>query len=339
MRLKIGLYIATTFHAADDMPTQTNHLVEQVRHAKANGFASLWAGQHFLTNPLQMVQPVPLLARLLPEADGMMIGPNILVLPILNPVAVAEESLTMDLLSGGHYTLGIGLGYRDEEYAAFNIRKNERTARLEEAIHVIRRLWNEAQVSHQGQYYTVPNAGVGLRPIRPGGPPIWIAASAEPAIERAARLGDAWLITFYTSITLLKDQIAFYRDCLRLAGKPEPDDMPILKECYVGTSNKTALDECQGPLQVKYNAYASWGQDKFLPKGERFDQPFEDFVQDRFLIGDIAFVRDEIQRYCETLGVNHFILRVHWPGLDQSKVLRTIDLIGKYVIPTLPVNV
>jgi alkanesulfonate monooxygenase SsuD/methylene tetrahydromethanopterin reductase-like flavin-dependent oxidoreductase (luciferase family) len=317
------------------MPAQVNNMVEQVRRARANGFVSLWAAQHFMTRPLQMLQPLPLLARLLPEAEGMQIGPNILVLPVLNPVAVAEEGLTLDLLSGGRYVLGIGLGYREEEYTAFNVKKSERAGRMEEAIHVIRRLWTEPTVAHDGQYYQVPNMGLGLRPIHPGGPPIWVAASTEPAIERAARLGDAWLITFYPSLTLLKDQMRFYRASLKGAGKAEPADMPILKECYVGASHKTALDECRGPLQVKYNAYASWGQDKFLPENERFDQPFEAFVKDRFLIGDAAFVRDEIQRYYETLGVNHFMLRMHWPGLEQDKVLGSIERIGHHIVPQL----
>jgi alkanesulfonate monooxygenase SsuD/methylene tetrahydromethanopterin reductase-like flavin-dependent oxidoreductase (luciferase family) len=335
MTIKVGLYLATAFPETDNMPLQVNNMIEQTRLARANGFVSLWAAQHFMTKPLQMLQPLQLLARLLPEAEGMQIGPNILVMPVLNPVAVAEEALTMDLLSGGNYVLGIGLGYRDEEYTAFNVKKNERAGRMEEAIHIIRRLFTEPTVEHQGKYYTVPNMGLGLRPIHPGGPPIWVAASTDPAIERVARMGDAWLITFYPSLSLLKEQMKFYRDSLAKAGKSEPADMPILKECYVGSSYKTALDECRGPLQVKYNAYASWGQDKFLPENERFNQPFEEFVKDRFLIGDAAFVKDEIQRYNEELGVNHFMLRMHWPGLEQSKVLGSIERIGQHIVPHL----
>lgn len=332
MTIKLGLYIATAFPAGDSMSKQLGNIIEQTRRAKANGFVSLWAAQHFLSQPLQMIQPLQLLARLIPEAEGMTMGPNILILPLLNPVLVAEESLTMDLLSGGNYVLGIGLGYRDEEYAAFGVRKAERAKRMEEAIHVIRRLWTEEVITHEGQYYSVPNMGLGMRPLRPGGVPIWIAANVDSAIERVARLGDAWLITFYPSLSLLKTQMQLYRAALKAAGKPEPTDMPILKECYVSTSHRTALDECRGPLQVKYNAYASWGQDKFMPESERFDQPFEEFVKDRFIIGDPVFVREEIQRYHEELGVNHFMMRCHWPGLEQDKVLRTIDLLGAHVV-------
>jgi alkanesulfonate monooxygenase SsuD/methylene tetrahydromethanopterin reductase-like flavin-dependent oxidoreductase (luciferase family) len=333
MTLKFGLYVATTFPADTHLPTEINHIIQQVRLAKANGFVSLWAAQHFLTAPLQMVQPLQLLARLLGEAEGMMVGPNILILPVLNPVQVAAEAVTMDALSGGKYVLGVGLGYRDEEYTAFGVQRSERVGRMTEAIHLIRRLFTEPTVTHEGKYYTVPGVGLGLKPVHPGGPPIWIAASSDPAIERAARIGDAWLITFYPSLSLLREQMALYKRTLADAGKPIPDDMPILKECYVSTSHKNALDECRGPLQVKYDAYASWGQDKFLPENERFQMPFDEFVKDRFLIGDADFVRDEIHRYHEELGVNHFMLRVHWPGLEQGKVLRTIELLGEHVVP------
>lgn len=98
-----------------------------------------------------MIQPMPLLARLLPEAEGMTVGPNILVLPLLNPVHVAEEAATMDLLSGGRYVLGVGLGYRDEEFGALGVPKVERVGRLTEAVEVVRKLWREDRVSHQGR--------------------------------------------------------------------------------------------------------------------------------------------------------------------------------------------
>ena len=87
--------------------------------------------------------------------------------------------------------------------------------------------------------------------------------------------------------------------------------------------------------ETKYAAYAAWGQDKFLPEDEKFNQPFEQLKTDRFIIGDPVFVRDELQRYYEVLGVNHFILRMHWPGLPQDNLLRSIDLLGEKVLPFL----
>ena len=92
---------------------------------------------------MQMLAPIPMLAYLLREAEGMTIGPNILIMPLLNPVHVAEDAVTLDLLSGGRYVLGIGIGYREAEFDAFGIPLKERVPRLNESIEIMRRLWTE----------------------------------------------------------------------------------------------------------------------------------------------------------------------------------------------------
>ncbi len=102
-----------------------------------------------------MLQIVPMMAYLAPHAEGMQIGPNILILPLLNPVQVAEESATLDVLTGGNYVLGVGLGYREGEFTAFNMSLKERAPRLEESIALMRRLWTEDKVTHKGRFYQV----------------------------------------------------------------------------------------------------------------------------------------------------------------------------------------
>ncbi len=333
--MKLGLYLCNHFSAEDSMAARLEGLVAQTRLAREAGFASLWAPNHFLTNPLQMIQAIPLLARMAPEAEGMTIGPNVLILPMLNPMKVAEEAASMDLLTGGRFVLGVGLGYREGEFVAAGVARSERVSRLEEGIEVIRRLWSEEIVTHRGKHFTIEEMGLGLKPLQRPGPPIMVAASVEPAIRRAARIGDAWLITSYPSGRILKGQMGAYREALAAAGKEMPADAPIIRECYVSPNHGAALEECRGPLAYKYASYASWGQDKFLPESERFDQPFEKFVQDRFIIGDPSYCREEILRYRESLGVTHFIMRVQWPGLEQEKALRSIELLGREVLPRL----
>src|SRR5271168_592264 len=117
--MKVGLFINTQFPEGDSVAARIPELVEQVRVARDAGFASVLFPHHYLTAPLQMLQITPLMAYLLPEARGMTIGGNILLLPLLNPVHVAEESATLDVLSGGKFILGVGLGYRPGEFAAF----------------------------------------------------------------------------------------------------------------------------------------------------------------------------------------------------------------------------
>lgn len=278
---------------------------------------------------MQMLQPVPLLARLIPESGQMMLGPNILVMPVLNPVLVAEEAATIDVMSGGRYILGVGLGYRDEEFEMAGIKKSSRVSRFTEGLDIVRQIWSQDMVTFEGQHYKLSNIGTSLKPLQKNGCPIWIAAVVDKAIERAALIGDVWLSTFYPTRDTLTRQMDLYRSVRKESGLAEATDYPVLRECYVGADTETALQECQASLQYKYAAYHSWGQDKILSDEDRFDQPFDEFKENRFIIGDVDHVRDELQRYRDEIGVDHFVMRMQWPGLAQDLVLRSIDRLAE----------
>jgi alkanesulfonate monooxygenase SsuD/methylene tetrahydromethanopterin reductase-like flavin-dependent oxidoreductase (luciferase family) len=327
--MKVGLYIGTQFTSGIDVAAALKEMKQQVRLARQSGFSSVWVPHHYLTHPMQMLAPIPMLSYLLREAEGMTIGPNILIMPLLNPVHVAEDAVTLDLLSGGRYVLGIGVGYRDAEFQTFNVPLKERAQRMNESIEIMRRLWIEDKVTYNGKIFQIKDQGIGLKPLRKGGPPIWLAAVVDAAVKRAAQLGDAWLITNFAHLSVLVPQMSMYRKLLAEAKKEFPAEAPITRECYIGTTRAKALEECKAALQYKYGAYSSWGLDKQSKGAESFEQPFEEFVEDRFIVGDKAFVKDEIQRYRTLLGVNHFIMRVQWPGLEQAKALRTISALGE----------
>ncbi len=321
--MKVGLFINTQFPEGFSLAERVPEMVAQVRAAREAGFASLWFPHHWLTHPLQMLQITPVMGYVAAHAHGMTIGPNILILPPLNPVHVAEEAATLDVLTGGNYILGVGLGYRQPEFDAFGISLSERAPRFNESITLMRRLWTEERVSHKGRFYTVSDAGIGVKPVRPGGPPLYIAGQAEVSVRRAARIGDAWLIVNTSGLGRVVPLMQTYRAALKEYGRM-PLDFPITVECYVGARHATAHEECRGPLEYKYNAYASWGLQSRTTQGS-----FEDFARDRFIIGDKGSVRDEIARYRELLGVDHFIMRCQWPGLPQERVLSSIRRLGE----------
>jgi alkanesulfonate monooxygenase SsuD/methylene tetrahydromethanopterin reductase-like flavin-dependent oxidoreductase (luciferase family) len=320
--MKVGLFINTQFPQGYNVAERVPEMIEQVRAARDAGFASLWFPHHWLTHPMQMLQLTPVMSYLAAHAGGMTIGPNILILPPLNPMHVAEEAATLDVLTGGNYILGIGLGYRQPEFDAFGIPLSERAPRFNEAIGLMRRLWTEDRVDHHGRFYTVNDAGISVKPVRPGGPPLYIAAQAEVPVKRAARVGDAWLIVNIRGISNLVPLMQTYRAALKEYGRT-PIEYPITVECYVGERHATAHEECREPLEFKYNAYAAWGME------HTGSVSFEDFARDRFIIGDKVSVKEEIARYREVLGVDHFIMRCQWPGLPQEQALGSIKRLGE----------
>lgn len=320
--MKVGLFINTQYAASVNVAQQVPAILEQVRAARDAGFASLWFPHHWLTHPMQMLQLTPLMAYVAAHAGDMTIGPNILILPPLNPMHVAEEAATLDVLTGGKFILGVGLGYRQPEFDAFGVPLSERAPRFNEAIPLMRRLWTEDRVNHRGRFHTVNDAGISVKPVRPGGPPVYIAAQAETPVKRAARIGDAWLIVNIRGIQNLIPLMQTYRAALKEYGRT-PIEYPITVECYVGARHATAHEECRGPLEFKYSAYAAWGME------HSSSGSFEDFARDRFIIGDRASVKEEIARYRELLGVDHFIMRCGWPGLPQEQTLASIQRLGE----------
>jgi alkanesulfonate monooxygenase SsuD/methylene tetrahydromethanopterin reductase-like flavin-dependent oxidoreductase (luciferase family) len=322
--MKLGLFVNTQFPPGVDLAARIPELVAQVGAARDAGFASLWFPHHWLTQPLQMLQIGPLMGYLAAHAQGMTIGPNILILPPLNPVHVAEEAATFDVLTGGNYILGVGLGYRRPEFDAFGIPLAERAPRFNESIALMRRLWTEERVSHRGRFYAVDDAGLGVRPVRPGGPPLYIAGQAAVSVRRAARIGDAWLIVNSGGLGTVLPLMQTYRAALTEYGRT-PLEFPITLECHVGAGHASAFEECRGPLEYKYAAYAAWG----LADQDGAPTDFRVFARDRFVIGDRVSVKEEIARYRELLGVDHFIMRCQWPGLPQQLALASIRRLGE----------
>src|SRR5262245_2872487 len=333
--MKFGLIVSKQHPRGVSMVERFREHVDQVKAARDAGFDLIVMGQHYLSTPFQELQTMPSLARLAAESGNMRIGATVLLLPLLNPVDVAEQVATLDVITEGRFVFGVGLGYRDEEFEAFGVVGKERVPRFVESLELIKRLWREDEVTHQGRYFHLGRARMSLRPVQTPHPPIWFAANNDGAVERAARMADAWVINPHAKLAVLERQMALYRRALQSAGKPMPAELPIIKELYVAPDRRTAFQECRPFLEAKYKAYGSWGQDKALPEGESFDVAFEELVRDRFIIGDPDDCVRELERHREALGANSIIHRIQWPGMAQAKVLRTIELLAKRVIPAV----
>jgi alkanesulfonate monooxygenase SsuD/methylene tetrahydromethanopterin reductase-like flavin-dependent oxidoreductase (luciferase family) len=330
--MRFGLLLNTQFPPGESASNRLEGLLDQVRAARDNGLHSVWVSQHYLATPFQMLQQVPVLGRMAAEAGSMLIGTNIFLLPIHNPVYVAEQVATLDVISGGRFIFGCGLGYRPEEFTAFDVEMKVRVSRFLEVLQVARRLWTEREVTHEGRHFRLHRAVLTLKPVQQPHPPVWIAASGDPAVERAARYGDAWLINPRASLPTIERQMGLYRRTLQAAGRPFPSDAPILKEFRIAGTRRAAMEESRPYLEPKYRAYADWGLDKPMPKEESLSVPFEHLARDRFILGTAGECRDDIERHARTLGVNHFIFRVQWPGMLQEDALGQIAQLGREVV-------
>jgi alkanesulfonate monooxygenase SsuD/methylene tetrahydromethanopterin reductase-like flavin-dependent oxidoreductase (luciferase family) len=146
-------------------------------------------------------------------------------------------------------------------------------------------------------------------------------------------LGCAWLLNPHATLTTLERQMQVYKAALVRAGKSVPADVPIIKELHVAKTREEAIKVAQPYLEGKYQAYADWGQDKALPGQESFRVPFEDLARDRFILGSVEDVIQQLEEHQRRLGITHFIFRIWWPGMEAYHAYRVIELMGEHVIP------
>ncbi len=160
---------------------------------------SLWTGGHIAsTNP--STEALMSLARLSAVTERVKLGTSILLLPLYPPAIVAKQIADLDRAAEGRLILGVGVGGEyPQEFRACQVAVTERGRRTDEAIGLLRRLWTATEITHQGRFYSMEDVKVHPAPVQPGGPPIVVAGRKEPAMKRAALLGDGWMPYLYSA--------------------------------------------------------------------------------------------------------------------------------------------
>jgi alkanesulfonate monooxygenase SsuD/methylene tetrahydromethanopterin reductase-like flavin-dependent oxidoreductase (luciferase family) len=333
--MRFGLLMTNQHPASMRLVERFPETIERVRLARELGFDLIVLGQHFLATEFQMIQPAIAAARLAAETGPMRIGITIYLLPLLNPVAVAEEAASLDVVTGGRFIFGIGLGYRDVEDQAFGLRKGERVPRLLKHLEVVKQLWAGEAVSFDSPYCRLDGARLLLRTVQQPHPPIWVAANNDLAVERAAEIGDAWVINPHATLQTISRQMELYRAALSRVGKPFPAELPMMREMCVAETHEQAVRLAQPYLEQKYKAYVQWGQHRALPGDDDMTQAFEGLARDRFILGDPGECAAEIQRCVEATGATTMLFRLHWPGMPHEFIAKSMRLLAEKVRPIL----
>lgn len=332
--IEFGLIIRGHFAREDDLTRRFEEMLEQARLADQLGFASLTKSSHYADYPLQDLQQLPFLARVMAEAPRLRLNAGIVLLSLHKPLDIAEQLATIDVMSGGRLIFGAALGYREVEFKAFGTTQKDRVPRFEENLRAIKRLWTEERVTMAGSHFALDDAAISVKPLQKPHPPIWIGANADPAIRRAARLGDCWYVNPHNRIDTIERQTEVYRRALDDAGKPFPAEFPIRREVFVAATRDEALRLCGPALAGKYKVYHDWGQDKAMPEGDNdLSLDFDDLARDRFLIGTPDEVAEQVLHLHRRTGVNHIVANVQWAGMPHEVACDAIRMLAEEVFP------
>ncbi len=214
-KLRFGLWYAFRNPEAwrRPFPEIYAEVFEQIEWAEHRGFDDVWLTEHHFCEDGHAPSILPLAAAVAARTKRIRIGTGVLLLPLHNPVRVAEDGATIDIISNGRFELGVGVGYRPQEFPALGARREERATRTDEGLEIIRRLWAGETLSFSGRHHQFENVKLEPMPVQEP-PPIWVGGFAPASVRRAARLGDGYLGTADDG-TLT----ALYREELAKAGK------------------------------------------------------------------------------------------------------------------------
>ena len=333
--MKFGLY------SSIDNPPRGEHLERSIDEviaeaplAESLGFDSCFFGEHhqdkdgFLPSPLIVATAVAARTRTL------RVGTSVILLPLHHPVHVAEDVITLDLVSKGRVILGVGIGYQPGDFEAFAVPMEDRLARFEESVEILRLCWAGETFSFRGKHYTLTDVRITPRPYQKPGPPLWIGASVPAAARRAGRVADGFVGTPSTGIDNASSLATIYRNAAREAGRvPQVIQM---RDAWVATTRAEA-DRVYGPhVMTAYKYYFDNRLAEFrtLPAGTPFT--LDQLAPDRLVLGDPDTCVREFQRWQKATGADYFLLRLrhaHSGGPPHEKIMEAITLFGERVLP------
>jgi alkanesulfonate monooxygenase SsuD/methylene tetrahydromethanopterin reductase-like flavin-dependent oxidoreductase (luciferase family) len=311
-------------------------MLEQAVAAEELGFDSIFLNEHhpFDRTEELWLQPLPALAGLASRTRRISLGTNILVLPLYHPIRIAEDVGMIHAMSGGRFILGVAIGYKAEEFAAFGLTVRQRVGRFEEQVDVIRRLWREPHVSFKGRHFSFEDVSLPVQTFSQPAPPMWIGAEVEPAIVRAARLGDAWLPADTESIGQLKHDYGVYQRSLREHQRSfDALERPLMRETFVLEDPREAAVTFAPFVLQKYREYWRQGAPQLRAEFASDTFTFDELRRERFIVGSPEDAIAQVRQHERELGITHMIFRVQKKDMPHRHVLRVLRVLGEQVIP------
>jgi alkanesulfonate monooxygenase SsuD/methylene tetrahydromethanopterin reductase-like flavin-dependent oxidoreductase (luciferase family) len=307
--------------------------LEEAIYGEALGFDSVWLEEHHSIRDHYWPAPLIALAGIATRTSRILLGTDVVVLPLYQPVRAAEDIALLDIMSAGRVIFGAAIGYRQPEFELYGIGLGDRGARYVEMLKIMRALWSQEQVEHHGHFYQVVGA-IEPRPTRP--PPIWLGGWGPLSLKRAAELGDAWVPGPTANLDKLLDAQQQYRACLAAAGKdPTATPSPLTREVVIAATSAQAWELADRYLMVNYrDEYGGgWNHPLIGSQDKTPVHQLEALGHDRFIIGNPDECVAKIRRFVETFGVDHLICRLYFPGMPHEHIMRELKLLADEVFP------
>jgi alkanesulfonate monooxygenase SsuD/methylene tetrahydromethanopterin reductase-like flavin-dependent oxidoreductase (luciferase family) len=307
-----------------------SEILDQIAWGENHGFDDVWLSEHHFIEDGYLPSMLPAAAAIAARTRKIRIPLGVLLMPFHNPVRLAEDIAVVDAISGGRFELGVGVGYKLEEFEGFNVAFKERGARTNEALQIIRRLLDGETLTFKGKFFEVNRVKLTPEPIQ-ARLPIWIGGFTPPALRRAARYGDG-----FTAPDASRRVYDAYVAELNNQGKPTDNVMFAGGIRWLICSNDPDKTFAEAADHIIYqsNNYTAWAE-----KAGQNRNPV--YIRDHahlretgtFKVADPDTCVKLIRAYLEKVALTHYYSWTLPPGLPPSWIQPHLELFASRVIP------
>ncbi len=340
VQIGIGLF---TFQvppgSSRTFPQEYREALDLVRLAETLGFDSAWVSEHHGAGDGYLASLLPTLAAFAAATEHIKLGTGVMLTPFHHPLRLAEDAAAVDLISGGRLILGVGLGWREEEFRMFGVPIGERLRRTIETVEILRRAWTGERFSYEGKAFSFDRVQVTPPPARPGGPPIYLGGMADAAISRAGRLADGYIRTRSGDLERMQRDLQLAEEAARQAGRDASTlGFAQLQNAFVWEEGDPWEVVREGAAH-QIGVYSGWDAGSDTPGHGFFVAPPDEETLRRITpTGTPHEVVRALRPFVQAFGGRrefHLIVRLQYPGMDFDTASRAIELFAERVIPAL----
>jgi alkanesulfonate monooxygenase SsuD/methylene tetrahydromethanopterin reductase-like flavin-dependent oxidoreductase (luciferase family) len=294
-------------------------MLRQARIAEEVGLDSFWIAEHHFAEDGYAAAVIPICAAVLGATDRLIAGTSVAIASFYNPIRLAEDAIAADLLSGGRFVLGLGTGYRPEEFAGMAIDAETDEPRLDEITEILEKAFTGRPFEHRGSFYEIPRLTITPAPFTPGGPPIMLAGDGviDRDAVRAAERGKRYMIDPSLPLDEISRLVALYDAAYTGDATME---LPFFNYGFVSDESDPWEEMREGFTYLR-QTYDRWA-----------GRPVLDVHREnhRLILGNAKRVADQVLEYRRLFGDRlHFVLRLNYPGQDPSRSDRATRLWGQ----------
>jgi alkanesulfonate monooxygenase SsuD/methylene tetrahydromethanopterin reductase-like flavin-dependent oxidoreductase (luciferase family) len=334
--MKFGAHYLPTYMPDLDGPVTEvyRRMFKQMEELERLGFERVWVTEHhFADYGGSIPHPPTFLSAIACKTSRIRLGVAVSVLPLHNPLDLAESYAMADIISNGRVDFGIGKGSEPVEYRRLGVRQEEATGRTKEGTEVIRQAWSDDPVNFHGEFFDYDGVRVLPKPVQRPGLPIWIGATRNEDTFRWAGENGFNLMTIpfvHPTMEAVHGLVKIYREALAGAGHDLTAREILGKfHFYISDTLEKAVREATPYMENYHAAHAAADPSRKLTRHDLAS----DMARGLIIVGDTQRCIDTIHRWREETGLTTFSFTFHFGGMPQELALRNIRLFAERVMP------